>query len=115
MPDPGPCRRLVDRWEREYLEENGPHWGDRLVWSSAQEIADRLDEAFRSKFKDGPRYQAGECDVFGDLDGAAVFDAACDGEPFCLIAADDCLTGKEGAVARAKDIAARFNWEDSDA
>lgn len=34
----------VTRWRREWLASNAPHWGDKIDWSSAEELARRLDE-----------------------------------------------------------------------
>lgn len=57
----------------------------------------------------GP-FGSGEADVYeegGEHDGAAVFDE--DGQPYCLIAADLCVGGKTGALARAVTIASILN------
>jgi hypothetical protein len=38
-------RERVEAWHKEWLTCPDHHWGDRIDWSSADEIARRLDEA----------------------------------------------------------------------
>lgn len=33
----------VELWHAEWLQSDGPHWGDKIVWGTAEEIAHRLD------------------------------------------------------------------------
>ncbi len=35
----------VEAWHREWVMTNKPHWGDRIDWATADDIARRLDEA----------------------------------------------------------------------
>ena len=41
----------VEAWHAEWLQAPGPHWGDKINWVSAEEIARRLDAA---PFEQGP-------------------------------------------------------------
>lgn len=45
----GPMLRLVAGWEREYLNAEGDHWGEKVAWGTAKDIADRLDTAIQTK------------------------------------------------------------------
>jgi hypothetical protein len=69
------------------------------------------EAAARRNVGKGP-FAAGKCQVHdetpGVYDGAAVFDA--EGQPFCLIASDDCVGGDlSAAKARATRIAESLN------
>jgi len=48
-------QQRVEAWHQEWLESNEPHWGDRINWTTADDIARRLDEAGATK--------AESCDV----------------------------------------------------
>lgn len=38
-------QQQVEAWHKEWLESDEPHWGDKIAWGTADEIAKRLDEA----------------------------------------------------------------------
>lgn len=41
-----PLSAQVAKWNDEWLQtcDGGPHWGDKIAWDSAMEIARRLDD-----------------------------------------------------------------------
>lgn len=38
-------QQRVEEWHLEWLYSEKPHWGDKISWSTADEIARRLDQA----------------------------------------------------------------------
>ncbi len=47
-------QKQVEAWHKEWLESAEPHWGDRIDWTSADEIARRLDEAQAEEVENCP-------------------------------------------------------------
>lgn len=37
-------QQVVEAWHLEWLNSTTPHWGDKMDWTTADEIARRLDE-----------------------------------------------------------------------
>lgn len=37
-------QQQVEAWHKEWLDSDAAHWGDRIDWNTADEIARRLDE-----------------------------------------------------------------------
>lgn len=45
----------VQAWEDEWIySEDNPHWGDRIAWSTARDIAKRLDDREPRRFASWP-------------------------------------------------------------
>lgn len=38
-----PALTMVEIWQSEWLNANGPHWGDAIEWATARKIARMLD------------------------------------------------------------------------
>lgn len=50
MPQPKKTsQQRVEGWHAEWLAAMDPHWGDKIDWATADEIARRLDEAARAE------------------------------------------------------------------
>ena len=73
------ARQQVEAWHIEWLNADGAHWGDRIEWGTADEIARRLDveataddvdctkapEGFYCTQAEG---HPGPCDIFPNFD-----------------------------------------------
>lgn len=74
----------VKRWQKEWLESGqSKHWGDTIVWTTAEEIARRLDEPVG--LESAPR------------DGS-LFDVQQNGVPYL-----DCHFSSTGALVQEHD------------
>jgi hypothetical protein len=49
LSKPGQCAALVEGWHAEWLRSRLGHWGDRIEWGTAREIAQHLDQAITLK------------------------------------------------------------------